>query len=75
MDFISSIPPSKWRGKVYNALLVIIDRYTKMALYIPVTKRLTAAELADILVERVITRFGILSSIVSDRDIRFTSTF
>jgi transposase InsO family protein len=75
MDFMSGVPPSKWNGKVYDALLVIIDRYTKMALYIPVTKKLTAAELADLLLDRVVARFGTLLGIVSDRDSRFTSAF
>jgi transposase InsO family protein len=75
IDFMSGIPPSKWNGKVYDALLVIVDRYTKMALYIPVTKKLTAAELADLLLDRVVTRFGTPLGIVSDRDSRFTSAF
>ncbi|TID16590.1 hypothetical protein E6O75_ATG11708 [Venturia nashicola] len=75
MDFMSGVPASKVAGRAYDALLVLLDRYTKMALYIPVTKKLTAADLAEILVDRVFTRFGAPRGIVSDRDSRFTGSF
>ena len=34
MDFIVGLPSSEHWGKVYNAILVIMDHYTKMAQYI-----------------------------------------
>src|ERR1700761_2711626 len=45
MDFITDLPPSKRDDCVYDAILVIVDRYTKMNLYIPTTKACTAADL------------------------------
>lgn len=72
---MSGIPPSKAKGKVYDALLVIIDRYTKFALYIPVTKKLTDADLADIIMNKVVAKYGSLKGIVSDCDARFISVF
>jgi small neutral amino acid transporter SnatA (MarC family) len=60
---------------VYDILLVIIDRYTKIALYILVTKKLTTVELADLLLNRVVIRFSILIGIISNRDSQFTSAF
>ena len=38
MDFITSLPPSKWRGHTYDSILVIVDRFTKAVQYIPITK-------------------------------------
>jgi hypothetical protein len=35
MDFITGLPLSWRNGVVYDAILVIVDRYTKMARYIP----------------------------------------
>ncbi len=35
MDFITSLPPSKYRGTVYNAIFIVVDRFIKMARYIP----------------------------------------
>jgi hypothetical protein len=35
MDFIVELPYLKYQGVVYDAILVIVDRLTKMAYYIP----------------------------------------
>src|SRR4029077_9546679 len=29
MDFITGLPPSLWRGKVYDAVMVLVDPLTK----------------------------------------------
>ena len=34
MDFIVALPFSKFRKEVYNAILVIVDRYSKIARFI-----------------------------------------
>ena len=75
MDFITGLPPSKRRGCVYDAILVIVDRYTKMARYITTTKTVTAVELAELFYEEVICRFGVPKGAVSDRGSVFTSAF
>ncbi|GAB7357799.1 hypothetical protein MBLNU459_g0615t2 [Dothideomycetes sp. NU459] len=75
MDFVTGLPPSKARGSVHDAILVIVDRYTKVALYIACSKTITATQLADIFVERVISRYGTPKGIVSDRGTVFTSAF
>ena len=75
MDFITGLPPSKRRGCIYEAILVIVDRYTKMARYITTTKTVTAVELAELFYEEVICRFGVPKGAVSDRGSVFTSAF
>jgi len=40
---MTSLPPSKYRGIVYNAIFVVIDRFTKMVRYIPITIIIDAA--------------------------------
>lgn len=73
MDFITDLPPSKTRGRVWDAILVIVDRYSKMSLYIPAEKTWKAEDLADAFIERVISRFGVPKGIVSDRGSLFIS--
>jgi transposase InsO family protein len=75
MDFITDLPPSKGRQGVYDAILVITDRYTKMVLYTPTTKTVSAENLADIVIERVVSFAGVPRAIVSDRGPQFTSLF
>ncbi|MBE3042945.1 hypothetical protein IMZ48_10315 [Candidatus Bathyarchaeota archaeon] len=62
-------------GQSFDAVLVITDRYTKMALLVLTVKTLRAPDFASILYEQVECRFGTPEGIVSDRDTLFTSTF
>ena len=75
LDFITGLPPSRFRGKVYDSILVIVDRYTKMARYIPTTKEINAAELAELFMLHVVKDFGVPSGMTSDRGSVFTSKF
>ena len=75
MDFITGLPPSKSCGQVYDAILVIVDRFTKIARYVPVRKTIDAPELADTLIKAWVKDFGLPDSIVSDRGSVFTAKF
>jgi hypothetical protein len=75
MDFITGLPPSGRHGQAYDAILVVMDRFTKMACYIPVKKTIDAEGLADAMMAQVVSRHGIPESIVSDRGTVFTSGF
>ena len=70
-DFIGELPPSNG----YNAILVFVDRFTKMAVFIPTTTKLTARRFMELFRKHVSTRFGYPSRMVTDRDSRFTSKF
>jgi hypothetical protein len=69
MDFIGPFPES--RG--YNYLWVIICRMTSMVHLISAHMRMKASELSWIYRWEIICLHGLPSSIVSDRDSRFTS--
>jgi hypothetical protein len=58
---------------VYDAILVVVNRYTKMARYIPTQKTATATELADLFIKHIVRFFGLLIGIVSNRGSLFTS--
>ena len=62
-------------GKAYDAILVVVNCYTKLAKYYLVLKTITAKQLGDMLVRTVFCNFGVLSSIVSDRGSLFTSVY
>lgn len=76
LDFITQLPPSiNEAGKHCNAILVIVDRFTKYSLYIPTSDRLTSEGLATTLLHHIFRQFGIPDGIVSDRGSLFTSKF
>jgi transposase InsO family protein len=75
LDFITQLPESYIGTKAYDAILVIVDRYTKMAKFIPTTTNVTAPEFAAIFHENIELKYGSPKGIVSDRDTRITSKF
>ena len=76
MDMIVELPPSADAdSKAYNAILVTIDRFTKMAKYFPIRETINAHELADLFHRQIVCSFGTPSSIISDRGSIFTSQF
>lgn len=73
LDFITGLPPAGRRGKAYDAILVVVCRYTKMMRCIACTTTISAPELAERLYEEIISKVGMPASIVSDRGSIFTS--
>lgn len=72
MDFITELPESNG----YSEIWVIIDRFSKMAHFIPLKKGEKSADhLARIFLKEVWRFHGLPNNIVSDRDSRFSSTF
>jgi hypothetical protein len=69
MDFIGPFP--KVKGS--NYLWIIICRMTSMVHLIPVHTQMMAFELLWIYRRKIVHLHGLLSSIVSDRDLKFTS--
>lgn len=55
MDFIIDLPPSKRGESVYDVILVVIDRYTKMAKYIPTNKTCIASDVLDLVTNHVVS--------------------
>ena len=53
MDFIIGLSPTKIRiGEVANAILVIVNRYTKFLVYFAVIITIIVAELVDLFLEQ-----------------------
>lgn len=75
MDFITDLPPVKKNGVEVDAILVIVDRYSKMNVYVPTTKRCDSVELAIILRDYVVRHYGMPEGILTDRGSVFTSQY
>ena len=71
MDLIEQLPPSS----DFTAILVVVDRLTKMAIFVPTTNELDAPKLAKLFLRHVYSKHGLPTSIVSDRGSEFTSHF
>ena len=73
MDFIMGLPKTLTKG--YTAILVVVDRLSKMAHLIPTTDSVTAEQTAELYEEHILRLHGVPQSIVSDRDPRFVAAF
>jgi hypothetical protein len=75
-DFVVELPPSRTPdGQTFDSILVYVDRFTKMAHFVPCLKSTDAPVFADMFLKHVIRLHGIPESLVSDRGSIFTSHF
>ncbi|XP_042972920.1 uncharacterized protein K02A2.6-like [Carya illinoinensis] len=71
MDFVEGLPSS---GK-FNALWVVVDRFTKYGHFVPICHPYTAKIVAQLFLKHVFKLHGVPQSIIFDRDPTFTSKF
>jgi len=71
MDFIEGLPISN----DHSVIMVVVDRLSKYALFFPLKHPFTVASVAKTFVANVVRLHGIPTSIVSDRDKVFISSF
>ena len=71
LDFVTGLPPSDGN----TTILMVVDRFSKGAHFIPLPKLPSAKETAQLMVQHVCRIHGLPVEIVSDRGPQFSSKF
>ena len=72
MDFVIGLPRTQ---AGHDAIWVIVDRLTKLAHFLAIRNNFSLDKLAKLYISEIIKLYGVPTSIVSNRDPRFTSRF
>jgi hypothetical protein len=72
MDFIVGLPHTQ---AGYDSIWVIVDRFTKVAHFIPIKTTYSRANLAELYMSWIVCLHGVPKKIVFDRGSQFTSKF
>ena len=72
MDFVFGLPLT---GRKHDSVWVVVDRLTKSAHFPPVRTDYSLDKLEELYIKAIVRLHGIPISIISDRDLRFTSRF
>ncbi len=75
MDFVTDSDLPESTELAYTSILVVVDRLTKMAIYLPCRKDTDSPELARLFFENVICQHGVPDNVITDRGPQFTSRF
>ncbi|MBW0463265.1 hypothetical protein O181_002980 [Austropuccinia psidii MF-1] len=71
MDFITQLPLSK----SFDSILVIVDRLSKMEVFIPKMSSITSLDFSNLFIKNISSKNGLPSKIVSDRGSLFVFSF
>ena len=76
IDFVMRLPKCKAYGQIYDAILMVINRLSKKRYYIPCLEedeRTSAKATADLFLQDVWSKHGLLTSMTSDHGSQFVS--
>ena len=71
MDFIEQLPSSSG----FTAILVVVDRLSKQAIFVPTYDTITSPQLAQLFLLHIFLKHGVPFHVTSDRGTKFVSHF
>ena len=72
MDFVVGLPLT---GRKHDSVWVVVDRLTKSVHFLPIRTNYSLDKLVELYIKEIVRLHGILVSIISDGNLRFTLRF
>ena len=72
IDFVVGLPKTQ---RTKDSIMVVVDRFSKMAHFVPCLKTLYASHVEDIYFKEIVKLQGTLTTIISNHDTKLTSYF
>ena len=72
LDFITGLPRT---GKQHDSIMVVLDKLNKTSHFVLVKSTYKTVEIIEIFMKDIFRLHGIPKVVISDRDVKFTSTF
>jgi hypothetical protein len=70
MDCITSLPKTT---KQHDAIMVVVDKLSKAAHFVPIQSTYKSIDVANVFMKEIFRLHGLLKTIISDKDVKFTS--
>ena len=75
MNFIIELFFNRYENDIYNAILVVIDRYSKMTLYIFAKSTWSTEDLTNVLFDKMFLIFFEIREVIFDRGSFFVNGY
>ena len=75
MNFVINLSSSKRDKIVYDSILVIVDKCTKIIKYLLIIIKIDAAKLTNVFFKKIVLHFDMSTDIVNDKNFLFINVF